>query len=106
MNGNIDKLIKLISENYAFDEKTYPELKGADEKQRLKFAIRHSALHFAKTAGKIAAVSEDTDHGSEIEISELKKNIPKALINVLRIAELLKISEDDLIKAIEEKYTK
>lgn len=104
MEGNIDKLIKLIAKHFVFDEKTYPELKGANEEQRLKFAIRHSALHFAKTAGKIAATSEDTDHGGEIQIAELKINVPKALINILRLAELLNISEEDLIRAIEKKY--
>jgi len=104
MEGNIDKLIKLIAKHFVFDEEVYPELKGASEEQRLKFAIRHSALHFAKTAGKIAATSEDTDHGREIQIAELKINVSKALINVLRLAELLNITEEDLIHAVEKKY--
>ncbi len=45
----------------------------------MAFAIRHSAIHFAKTAGKIAAVSEDADHGGKIKIDELKENVPKTL---------------------------
>lgn len=98
------KLIKFIAENFRFDEESYPELKGASEGQRLNFAIRHSALHFAKTAGKISAVSEDVDHGGKLDIEELKKTIPKALINTLRLAELVGMSETDLIKAIEEKH--
>ena len=61
MQGNIDQLISLIAKHFKFDEKTYPELKGASEEERLAFAVKHSALHFAKTAGKIAAVSEDAD---------------------------------------------
>lgn len=104
MNGEIDKLIKFIAKHFPFDEKTYPELKGADEKKHLIFAIRHSAMHFAKTAGKIAAVSEDADHGTEIKINELKENASKALVNTLRLAELLNMSETDLIHAIEEKF--
>jgi len=104
MDGNIDKLIKFIAEHFVFDENTYPELKDASEKERLAFAIRHSALHFSKTAGKVAAVSEDTDHSGEIDIASLKENIPKALINTLRLAELVGMSEKDLIKSIEDKF--
>ncbi len=104
MSRDIDELIQFISENFIFDENSYPELKGVDEQARFLFAVRHSALHFSKTAGKIAAVSEDVDHGNEIDIEELKKNVPKALINTLRLAELVGMSEDDLVKAIEDKY--
>lgn len=104
MQGNIDQLIQFIAKHFRFDEKTYPELKGASEQQRLAFAVKHSALHFAKTAGKIAAVSEDADHGGAIDAADLKINVMKALISILRLAELLDMSEKDLIKAIEEKY--
>lgn len=104
MQGNINQLIKLIIKHFKFDEKTYPELKGANEEQRLAFAIKHSALHFAKTAGKIAAASEDADHGGGIDITNLKIDTVKAFISILRLAELLGMSEKDLIKAVEEKY--
>lgn len=104
MQGDIDQLIRLIAKHFRFDEKTYPELKGVSEEQRHAFAVKHSALHFAKTAGKIAAVSEDADHGGAIDTANLKINTTKALISILRLAELLDMSEKDLIKAIEEKY--
>ena len=70
-----------------------------------QFAMRHSALHFAKTAGKIAAVSEKADHGEKFDYTELKMNISKSLINVLRLAAFLEMSEDDLIKSIENIYS-
>ncbi|MEK7520221.1 MAG: hypothetical protein AAB581_03215 [Patescibacteria group bacterium] len=104
MHGDLDKLIAFVTAHFPFDENVYPELKGADEKQRFLFAVRHSAIHFAKTAGKIAAVSEDADHGDDIDTEKLKENVPKALINTLRLAELLGMSEKDLTRAIEEKY--
>lgn len=100
---DLSKLIPFIAEHFQFDERKYPELKGVTKEQRLNFAIRHSALHFAKTAGKIATVSEAVDHGGKLDTEELKKNIPKALINTLRLAELLEMSETDLIKAIRSK---
>ena len=101
---NIDELIKYISEHFVFDEKNYPELKGKDKTEILKFAIRHSALHFSKTAGKIATISEDIDHGKEMDIEDLKTNISKSLINTLRLAELAGMSEKDFVQFIEEKY--
>jgi len=68
----MNELIAYITDNYPFVEEKYPELKDATEQGRLKFAIRHLALHFSKTAGKIAAVSEDADHGEEIDIEKNK----------------------------------
>lgn len=103
MKGSIDNLIDLIAKNFVFDWDTYPELKGVSEKERLEFTIRHSALHFSKTAGKVAAVSEDADHGGGLDVDVIKENVSKALINTLRLAELVGMSEDDLVKAVEEK---
>lgn len=104
MSGDINTLIRFIAEHFVFDEQAYPELQNASERQRLIFALRHSVLHFSKTAGKLSAVIEAADHGKQIDIAEIKKNIPKALINTLRLAELVGMSEKDIIKAIEDKY--
>ncbi len=101
---SLTTLITFIAHHFPFDEDHYPELIGKDKEQVLAFALRHSALHFAKTAGKIAAVSEAIDHGAKVDLEELRKNVPKALINTLRLAELVGVSEDDLVQAIEEKY--
>jgi hypothetical protein len=104
MNGDIDTLIKYIGELFVFDEKKYPELVGATDKQKFIFAIRHSALHFSKVAGKISSVAEGIDHGGETDIEEIKKYIPKALANTLKLAEIVGMTEEEIIHAIEEKY--
>lgn len=104
MHGELDRLIKFITEHYHFDAQNFPELEGKSEKQVFAFAVQHSALHFAKTAGKVVAVTEDADHGKEIDVEELKANIPKALINTLRLAELVHMSEQEIIESIEQKY--
>ena len=104
MKKNLDKLTEFIAKHFVFDEETYPELKGMSDSERLAFAIRHLALHFSKTAGKIATVSESSDHGGELDIKSIKDNIPKALINTLRLAELVDMNEDEVVKAIEDKY--
>ena len=103
MKGEISRLIEIIAKRFPFDENHYPELRGASETERLLFAVRHSALHFAKTSGKIAAVSEDVDHGNALDMSDAKTSVTKALIDILRLAELLGMTEEDITKAIEEK---
>ncbi|MEK7649781.1 MAG: hypothetical protein AAB367_02400 [Patescibacteria group bacterium] len=104
MNGNIDKLIQFVADNNVFNEEKYPELKGADDKKRLLFAINHSALHFAKVSGVIAGISEAVDHGKELDTETLKTSVVKSFINVLRLAELVGMSEKDLVEAVEKRY--
>ncbi len=101
---DLDALISLICRHFTFTAAVYPELHGMSEERRLAFALRHSALHFAKTAGKISAVSERVDHGEDIDMNELRQNVHKALINTLRLADLVGLSGKDLIAAVEEKY--
>ena len=101
---SLDSLIAFIAKNHPFNAEKYPELLGKDEDQRLVFALRHTALHFSKTAGKIAAVSEDVDHGGTVDMSDLRVNTVKSLINTLRLAELIGLSGADLMREIEEKY--
>lgn len=106
MNKDLDTLIKYIALHFEFSAKKYPELIGASEKDILRFAIRHSALHFSKTAGKVAASSEGVDHGGTLDTEELKSNVAKSLINTLRLAELLKMSATELTKLVRETLDK
>jgi hypothetical protein len=102
MNREIEELIDYIAKNFEFNSEKYPELRNVSKKERLRFAIRHSSLHFAKTAGKIAASSEGTDHGDTLDIQNLKVNTAKSLINTLRLAELLGMSGVELIRLVKE----
>ena len=99
--NEIERLINFIAEHHKFDAIKYPELNGASPEEILKFAVRHSALHFSKTAGKIAAVSENTDHDGQIDVEEIKINLSKGFINALRLAELVGMSEKELIDSVE-----
>lgn len=100
MNESIDSLTQYIAKHFQFNEKEYPEIRGASDDEVLHFAIRHSALHFAKTAGKIAAFSEDIDHRNKIDTKAIKTDIAKSLINTLRLAELFKMSGAELVTLI------
>lgn len=104
MTKEIDKVMEFIAKHFVFDENAYPELKGKSEEEKLKFAVRHCALHFSKTAGKVVAVSESVDHGNDINLDSLREDVPKAFINTLRLAELVGMSGEDIVKAVEEKY--
>lgn len=106
MNETIESLTKYIAEQYQFTEKKFPALQGASDEEILRFAINHSALHFAKTAGKIAAASEGADHGKQMDTEELKTNVAKSLINTLRLAEVLKMSETELLDLVRKNFQK
>lgn len=104
MNGKLNELIAYITENYPFTEKRFPEMEHLTEDQQHALAIRHLALHAGKTTGKLIGVSEAADHGAPIDVELLKVEIPKALINTLRLAELVGMTEKDLLMSLEEKY--
>lgn len=104
MKGEIDQLIERIAKNLPFDGVAYPELRDATDEQRLAFAVRHNALHFAKTAGRIAAVSEDTDHGGVLNVETLRNNVVDSLVSTLRLAEVVGMTEQELVALIREKY--
>ena len=102
MNHEIEELMDYIAKNFEFNSRKYPELSKASGEEGLRFAIRHSSLHFAKTAGKISASSEGADHGDPLDIKSLKVNTAKSLINTLRLAELLGMSGVELVSLVKE----
>ncbi len=102
----LDELIKLAGANVTFDETNYPALKDASDEQKLVFALHHSALHFSKTAGKLAAAVEDVDHGNDLDMENLKANVWKSFINTAWLAEKIGMPEAEIVAAIREKYSK
>lgn len=101
---NLDALIEYAGRHAQFTEELYPELVGATEEERLAFIIRHSALHFAKTAGKIASISEAVDHGGEMDMEALRANVWKSFLNTLWLAKYAGVSGEQILAAIEKKY--
>ena len=101
MSGEIDRLIRRVTAHLPFTAEKYSLLGTVSDTERLSFAIKHSALHFSKTAGKIASVAEDVDHDGTLDAEEPKKQTPKAMINTLRLAELLGMNEKEIMDAVE-----
>ncbi len=105
MGKNLSDLIEFVGKHVVFNAEHYPELKDASEKEKFIFAIRHSALHFSKTAGKIAVVAEDVDHGSEPDIAKLKEQVWKSLVNAFWLADKIDMTEEEIISSMEKKYS-
>ncbi|HYD93252.1 MAG TPA: hypothetical protein VEB18_02235 [Candidatus Paceibacterota bacterium] len=104
MNGSLDALIAFITKHYPFVPEKYPQVDGLADAERQHFAIRHLSQHFSKTAGKITAAVEPADHGREMDMEEIRANLPKSLVNTLRLAQLVGMDEKALIAGVERMY--
>lgn len=91
---------KFISEKYKNTKEHYPELAKLSGEERIKFDVRHCALHSVKLAGKLAAISEDGDHGKDLDTEKVKKLAVKELINALVLAERVGLSAEELLKRV------
>ena len=90
-----DLMLK-IRVSYPFDAAHYPELKGADVRKTLEFAVEHSLMHSIKSLGTIAAESERADHGGQMDHGNLYKATAKMVINVLNLANAIGVSAEEL----------
>ncbi len=93
---DLSSLMAFIGERYTFTEEHYPNLDKLSPNERHVFAVRHSVLHMMKSAGKLAAEAERADHGGGMSFSELKTATTKMLVNVLKLAEELRIPPEEL----------
>ena len=96
--ADLSSLMTFIGERYTFEKKHYPSFNQAlmSPQQQLAFVVRHSALHMMKSTGKIAAEAEAADHGGLMNTDNLKVATTKMLVSVLKLAEELGMSGDDL----------
>lgn len=94
--ADLSSLMAFIGERYTFTEEHYPDFDQLSVEQKLCFVVRHNALHMMKSTGKIAAEAEAADHGAPMNEENLKVATTKMLVNVLKLAEELGISGDDL----------
>ena len=100
----LDSLIDMISDFLPVDEHTYPELAERDRAESISFCLRHSALHFSKTAGKLAAFVENADHGNFSQIEALEAIVAASLVNSLKLADEIGISGPEIMLQIEQKF--
>ena len=98
----LSEAMEFVAEKYKDTESNYPELAVLSDAEKVKFNVRHSALHSAKLAGKLSALSEDGDHGGNLDTEKVKSLAVKKLINVLVLANRVGLSADELLKRIPE----
>lgn len=104
VGDTLDDLIDLISDLLPVNKDVYPELATRDQAEAISFCLRHSALHFSKTAGKLAAFVEDADHGKYAKIQTLQAIVAASLVNSLKLADEIGISGPDIVEQIKLKF--
>jgi hypothetical protein len=104
MSESLDTLIDIVSDLLPVNEAVYPRLGSKNGFGEMSFCLRHSALHFSKTAGKLAAFVEDADHGNYAEIQTLQAIVAASLVNSLKLADEIGISGPDIINEIRVKF--
>jgi len=94
--------MKFIVESHPIDNDHYPDADlGTDAKRRI-FGIGHLLLHMNKSTGVIAGQLEGCDHGCDLSHEELRVAIVKMVVNSLRMAELAKLTPEEIVRLIPE----
>jgi hypothetical protein len=102
---NLQEAIDFIASKFVFDESGYPLIAKLSPEERIQFSLNHSLQHLTKQLGNIAAHLEDKDHGGEGDPEALRRSFMKGFVSTLRLAELLGMDANDLLKGIPE-YTR
>lgn len=101
--GRISELRTFVIDALPVTKKQYPSLPEPDHV--VAFCVKHSALHFSKTSGQLAALAEQMDHGANPDLSEATKIVANSLVNTLKLAEELSISTESIMSFISQKYS-
>lgn len=104
VGDTLDSLIDMVSDFLPVDSAHYPNLSRYASGETVEFCIRHSALHFTKTAGKLASWIEDADHGNYRQIDTLEAVVVAGLVNSLKLADEIGVSGADIISQLRERY--
>lgn len=93
---DLAELMSYIGARYQFIADNYPALGSATDEQREAFAVSHSVHHMSKSLGRLSAECESYDHGGKMNTVALKEGVVKMFINVVKLAEELNISAEEL----------
>lgn len=90
---------RFVNERYVFNEHHYPILIKLNDEERKIFALKHAILHIQKSLCNLidGAQKQANSQASDSGESQLTEALTKTLINILKIAEILKISAADLL---------
>ena len=99
---DLASLMTFIGEGFPFTQEHYPHADLRNPSFTLAFAVSHSAKHMAKSTGKIAAESEEWDHGGIMNEEALKVATTKMLINALNLARMLEMTPEEIAARVPE----
>lgn len=95
--GPLSELQCYIAANWRTGTDTYPILARLSEEDAKQFQRQHPLRHIHKQLGKIEAIEERLDHDDgEIDHEVHVELLGKALLNLMRYAELSGVSGDEL----------
>lgn len=100
----LDVLIEFVSTLLPVNDDKYPAIRHFSRDQTVEFCLRHSALHFSKTAGRLAAYVEEADHGRYADIQILQSIVAASIVNSLKLADEIGISGPDIMEQIRDKF--
>ena len=103
-SDTLDMLIEYVSDALPVTDAQYPSLGRHGAGLELEFCLRHSALHFSKTAGRLAAFVVDVDHGKFDRIQALQSIVAASLINSLKLADEIGFSGLEILAEIRGRF--
>ncbi len=102
---DLQETMDFIRRKYVFSEENYRDMRGMHAGQRIIFVIKHNLLHMVKATGSIATQCEASDHGEAANVDMLLAANVKMLINVLKLAEEMGLTAQQLLDEVP-KYMK
>jgi hypothetical protein len=104
LHSDVEMLMGLVLKSLPVDTQRYPAIAPLDGRELQIFCVRHSALHFSKTAGQLAELAEAIDHGAELKTEALRKIAISSLVNALKLADEVGLSGSEMAAEIRKKY--
>ena len=101
---SLDSLMSFVSYLLPVDNQHYPSAPLASQSDAINFCLHHSALHFSKTAGSLAAFVESADHGHFPRIQTLENIVASSIVNSLKLAEEIGITGSEIMAAVKAKF--
>lgn len=101
---SLDSLMSFVSELLPVNEQSYPGASLESQTDAIRFCLHHSALHFSKTAGRLAAFVEGADHGQFAQFQALESIVAASLVNSLKLAEEIGLTGSEIMIAVKSKF--
>ena len=108
MAQNLQELIDVVHETFHCDEEVYWKLGHLPKERWDNEIISHSSRHLSKSAGKLASICENYEHGEAFDEEAARNVVLNSTSTVLKIAAMLGMSAEDILKGVPEYvgYTK